>query len=129
MVARTREGVPRMNDCYRPIDIKKVPTIDCVCSRPRLYTPHGTLAEVVSYLDGYHNGLQLGGASRGGAEWHRFCEWLIKRLEPGFSANWHHMHLYEVLHRHFVDDTAAIHHLEDSFKQLRQAVQDSGDVS
>lgn len=53
-------------------------TVAALCNRPAAYTLHGTLPEVLAYLDGLGKGLGLQPGSHWGMS--GFFEWLAKKL-------------------------------------------------
>ena len=53
-------------------------TVEALCKRPAAYTLHGTLPEVLAYLDGFGKGVGLQRASHWGTS--GFFEWLAKKL-------------------------------------------------
>lgn len=53
-------------------------TVAALCKRPAAYTLHGTLPEVLAYLDGLGKGLGLQPGSHWGTS--GFFDWLSKKL-------------------------------------------------
>ena len=53
-------------------------TVDALCKRPAAYTLHGTLPEVLAYLDGLGKGIGLQPGSHWGTT--GFFNWLSKKL-------------------------------------------------
>src|SRR4051794_14254148 len=53
-------------------------TVDALCKRPAAYTLHGTLPEVLAYLDGLGKGIGLQPGSHHGTS--AFFGWLSKKL-------------------------------------------------
>ena len=53
-------------------------TVAALCKRPRMYTLHGTLPEVLAYLDGLGKGIGLQPGSHYGTS--GFFNWLSKKL-------------------------------------------------
>ena len=53
-------------------------TVAALCKRPAAYTLHGTLLEVLAYLDGYGKAAVVQPGSHSGTS--GFFEWLAKKL-------------------------------------------------
>lgn len=53
--------------------------VKAVCKRPRMFTPYGTLAEVIAYLEGYSLAARVQPHSHWGMS--RFYQWL--KQQPG----------------------------------------------
>jgi hypothetical protein len=93
-------------DAYAEPDVRIVSFVECVCSRPRLYTPSGTVGEVTSFLEGYYLGLRRGGPSVEEGEWQKFKRWLTQRLAGQSEDSW-----MGALRQTFPEDGTAIKEL------------------
>jgi hypothetical protein len=74
---------------YSDPPIRILPIVECVSRRPTLFTPHGTLAEVISYLEGYDAGLRRGQKDEELAEWEGFRHWMTEKLVGNIAIPWH----------------------------------------
>ena len=60
--------------------------VTAICKRPRMYTLHGTLAEVIAKLDGLGKGIGLQPGSHWGIS--GFFEWLRMKLGKDDQMRW-----------------------------------------
>lgn len=59
--------------------------VAAVCQRPRMYTPFGTVAEVISYLEGYAKAAKVEGYSHWGMA--QFNNW-VQQKERSAVHRW-----------------------------------------
>ena len=79
-----------------------------VLRRPKMYTLHGTVGEVVAFLEGYCSGLVCvgGNGPRIVGEWYGFTEWLRAELNPVGDVP-----VIAAFVERYGNDAGGIHHL------------------
>lgn len=85
--------------------------IEALCNRPKMYTPTGSFYEIVSFLEGYGAGANVGEESYHSA-FTPFLKWFVKKFDIQESIiNW------EEFREMFSSDSSALENLVILYKE------------
>lgn len=86
--------------------------VETLCKHPKLYTPTGSFYEVVSFLEGYASGINVGDSSYH-SKFTPFHKWLAEIVnENKVVLNW------SDYRQRFKDDKTAFNALKVEYKQF-----------
>ena len=97
-------------------EIEFIEVVDAVCGRPAMYTKSGAFYEVVSFLEGYAIGANVGNISAH-SKFTPFLKWLEKQSSfKGTDLNW------DVFREHFDSDVEALRNLSSFYSDYAKNV-------